>query len=34
MNLTPIANTTDLILVDPYSCGPGIEDSDYSGFGL
>ena len=33
MNLTVIANTTDHILLDPYSCGPGIGDSEYSGFG-
>ena len=25
MNLTVIANTTDPILLDPYSCGPGLE---------
>ena len=30
MNLTVIANT---ILLDPYGCGPGIGDSEYSGFG-
>ena len=30
MNLTDIANSTDLILLHPYSCGPGIKDSDYS----
>ena len=33
MNATLIANTTDPILLDHYSCVPGIEDSDYSGFG-
>ena len=33
MDLTVIANTTDPILLDSYSCGPEIEDSDYSGFG-
>ena len=31
MNLTLIAKTTDPILLY-YSCGPGIEDSDCSGF--
>ena len=32
MNLTVIANTTDHILLDPYSYGPGIGDLEYSGF--
>ena len=31
MNLTLIAKTTDPILLH-YSCGPGIEESDYSNF--
>ena len=30
MNLTVIANSTDPTLLDP--CGPGIGDSEYSGF--
>ena len=33
MDLTLIANITDPISLDPYSCLPTIEDSDYSGFG-
>ena len=33
MDLIVKANTADPILLDSYSCGPGIADSDYLGFG-